>query len=152
MAVRQSFPTRGVLRRPQWRPVDFVVGAGILALLYGVLRLSQSVTVPFEPSHAVRNLSTDPARLPGYAFRSLSRMFMALGLSVGFTLVYGNSRGPVARAEKILIPALDILQSVPILGFLSITVSGVHRVVPGLAAGVGVARRSSPSSRRRRGT
>ncbi len=130
MASRQSFPTRGVLRRPQWRPVDFLVGAGILALLYGVLRLSQSVTVSFEPSHAVRNLSTDPARLPGYALRSLSRMFIALGLSVGFTFVYGTAAARSRRAEKILIPALDILQSVPVLGFLSITVTGFIALFP----------------------
>ena len=151
MAVRQSFPTRGVLRRPQWRPVDFVVGAGILALLYGVLRLSQSVTVPFEPSHAVRNLSTDPARLPGYALRSLSRMFIALGLSVGFTFVYGTAAARSRRAEKILIPALDILQSVPVLGFLSITVTGFIALFPH-SCWAWSARRSSRSSPRRPGT
>ena len=130
MAVRQSFPTRGVLRRPALRWVDVVVASAILALLYAVVRLGQSVTVPFEPSHAVRNFSTDPARLPGYALRSLSRMFLALGLSVGFTFVYGTAAARSRRAEKVLIPALDVLQSVPVLGFLSITVAGFIALFP----------------------
>jgi NitT/TauT family transport system permease protein len=130
VALRESFPTRGVLRRPALRWVDVVVAAAILALLYAVVRLGQSVTVPFEPSHAVRNFSTDPARLPGYALRSLSRMFIALGLSVAFTFVYGTAAARSRRAEKVLIPALDILQSVPVLGFLSITVTGFIALFP----------------------
>jgi NitT/TauT family transport system permease protein len=130
VALRETFPTRGALRRPRWRPVDLLVGAAIIGLLYGLVRLSEAVTVPFEPSHAVRNLSTDPAHLPGYALRSLSRMFVALGLSVGFTFVYGTAAARSRRSERILIPLLDILQSVPVLGFLSITVTGFIALFP----------------------
>jgi NitT/TauT family transport system permease protein len=119
-----------VLRRPAFRGIDVVVAAAILALLYAAVRLGQSVVVPFEPGHAVRNFSTDPARLPGYALRSLSRMFIALGLSVVFTFVYGTAAARSRRAEKVLIPALDILQSVPVLGFLSITVTGFIALFP----------------------
>jgi len=121
--MRQSFPSRGVLRRPQLRPVDLLVGAGILALLYGLLRLGSSVTTPVATGHATTRLSTDPARLPYYALRSLSRMFIALGLSIAFTFVYGTAAARLRRAEKVLVPLLDILQSVPILGFLTITVT-----------------------------
>ena len=130
IAVSRPFPTRGVLRRPQLRLVDLIVGAGILALLYGVYRLGQAVNVPFTPSRAQASVSTDPARLPGYALRSLSRMFIALGLSVGFTFVYATAAARLRRAEKVLIPALDILQSVPILGFLSITVTAFLALFP----------------------
>ena len=130
MVIRQSFPTRGALKRPRSRLIDLVVGAGILALLYGLVRLGQGVTVPFAPSRARGTVSTDPAKLPGYALRSLSRMFIALGLSVGFTFVYGAAAARLRRAEKILIPALDILQSVPILGFLSITVTAFIALFP----------------------
>ncbi|MGO9875697.1 MAG: ABC transporter permease [Acidimicrobiia bacterium] len=122
MAMRESFPTRGVLRRPQFRPADLLVGAGVFALLYGLLRLGLSVTAP-TTGHATAQLSTDPTLLPYYAMRSLARMFIALGLSVTFTFVYGTAAARSRRAEKILIPVLDILQSVPILGFLSITVT-----------------------------
>jgi hypothetical protein len=52
MAVSRPFPTRGVLRRPQLRLVDLIVGAGVLGLLYGVYRLGQAVNVPFTPSRA----------------------------------------------------------------------------------------------------
>ena len=132
MAIRESFPTRGVLRRPQLRPVDLLVGAGVLALLYGLVRLGSTVTAPVVRPHVTTKISTDPARLPYYAVRSLLRMFIALVLSVVFTFVYGTAAARCRRAEKVLIPLLDILQSVPILGFLTITVTVVHRPVPGL--------------------
>ena len=119
-----------MLRRPQLRLVDLVVGAGVLALLYGVYRLGQAVSVPFTPSRAQGTVSTNPANLPGYALRSLSRMFVALGLSVAFTFVYATAAARLRRAEKVLIPALDILQSVPILGFLSITVTAFLALFP----------------------
>src|ERR1700721_189048 len=80
-----SFPSRGVWRRPALRPIDVVVGAAVLALLYGLLRLAPALNVPFVPSHTTTNVSTDPADLPYYAARSLLRMFIALfrGSSLG---------------------------------------------------------------------
>src|SRR5262249_44162337 len=75
------------------------------------------------PGTSQASISTDPASLPYYALRSLARMFIALGLSVAFTFVYGTAAARLRRAEKVLIPRLDILQSVPILGFLTITVT-----------------------------
>jgi NitT/TauT family transport system permease protein len=122
MEVRRPFPTRGVLRRPPIRPIDLVVGAGIVGLLYGAVRLAGSMNAAF-PTHSVTNVSSDPANLPYYAARSLLRMFIALGISVVFTFVYGIAAARSRRAEKVLIPLLDILQSVPILGFLTFTVT-----------------------------
>jgi NitT/TauT family transport system permease protein len=122
MEVRRPFPTRGVLRRPPIRPIDLVIGAGIVGLLYGVVRLAGSMNAAF-PAHSVTNVSSDPANLPYYAARSLLRMFIALGISVVFTFVYGTAAARSRRAEKVLIPLLDILQSVPILGFLTFTVT-----------------------------
>ena len=57
-------------------------------------------------------------------------MFIALGLSVVFTFVYGTAAARLRRAETVLIPVLDILQSVPILGFLSITVTAFIALFP----------------------
>src|SRR6266849_8897764 len=136
MAIRRPFPTRGVLRRPPIRPVDLVVGAGVLALLYAVLRLGRSMNVAFLPDNASLAVSTDPVRLPYYAARSLLRMFIALGLSVAFTFVYATAAARLRRAEKVLIPVLDILQSVPVLGFLSITVTGFIALFPGSTLGL----------------
>src|SRR5579864_2834216 len=85
-----TFPTRGVWRRPGLRPVDLVVFAALLALLFGLLRLAPGLNAPFLPKTAPSAVSTDPADLPYYAVRSLLRMFIALILSVLFTFVYAN--------------------------------------------------------------
>jgi NitT/TauT family transport system permease protein len=130
------FPSRGVLARPRPRPVDLLVLAAIVALLYGLLRLAPSLNAPFLPSQAPSRVSTDPANLPYYAARSLLRMFAALFLSVVFTFVYATAAARLPRAEKVLIPVLDILQSVPILGFLSVTVTAFINLFPGSELGL----------------
>ena len=130
MAMREQFPSRGVLRRPQFRWIDLLVGGAVFALLYGLLRLGLSLRAPFAPSHAASTISTNPARLPVYALRSLARMFIALFLSVLFTFVYGTAAARLRRAEKVLIPLLDILQSVPILAFLAVVVTFFIRLFP----------------------
>jgi NitT/TauT family transport system permease protein len=113
-----------------------LVGAGILALLYAVLQLGRSMDVAFLPERASQAVSTNPSHLPYYAARSLLRMFIALGLSLAFTFVYGTAAARLRRAEKVLIPLLDILQSVPILGFLSITVTAFIALFPGSSLGL----------------
>jgi NitT/TauT family transport system permease protein len=136
LMLRRPFPTPGVLLRPPVRPVDLLVGAGILALLWAALRLGRSMDVAFLPTQASQQISTDPAKLPYYAARSLLRMFIALALSVGFTFVYATAAARLRRAEKVLIPLLDILQSVPILGFLSVTVTAFIALFPGSQLGL----------------
>src|SRR5438046_3551580 len=81
-------------------------------------------------------ISLDPWRLPEYALRTVLRMAAALVASLAFSLVYAAVAAKSRAAEKILIPALDILQSVPILGFLSITVTGFIALFPGRLLGV----------------
>ncbi|MBP6684799.1 MAG: sulfonate ABC transporter permease, partial [Leucobacter sp.] len=66
-------------------------------------------------------MSTDPVHLPYYAARSLLRMFVALAFSVAFSFVYATIVARVRHAERIMIPILDVLQSVPVLGFLAVT-------------------------------
>jgi NitT/TauT family transport system permease protein len=116
--------------------VDVLVLAAIVALLYGLLRLAPSLNAPFLPSQAPSRVSTDPANLPYYAARSLLRMFAALLLSVLFTFVYATAAARLPRAEKVFIPLLDILQSVPILGFLSVTVTAFINLFPGSELGL----------------
>ena len=76
-------------------------------------------------------ISLDPWRLPEYALRTVLRMFIALLASFIFSLAYSALAAKSRQAEKLLIPALDVLQSVPILGFLSITVTGFIALFPG---------------------
>ena len=136
MAVPGGFPARGLWRRPGLRWADVVVVAALLALLFGLLRLAPALNAPFLPKTAPSQVSTDPANLPYYAVRSLLRMFIALILSVLFTFVYATAAARLRRAEKVLVPVLDILQSVPDLGFLAVTVTAFINLFPGSELGL----------------
>ena len=94
---------------------DFVIFAAGLSLFYGVVVLARSWFGPFNP-HV--EISRDPRMLPVYAAYSLLRIAVAYMLSLAFTLVYGYVAAYNARAERIMIPLLDILQSIPVLSFL----------------------------------
>ncbi|KTD07939.1 ABC transporter permease [Legionella jamestowniensis] len=80
-------------------------------------------------------ISLDPAKLPFYALRTVLRMFIALAFSILFTFIVGTLAAKNRRAEQIVIPAIDILQSIPVLSFLSITVTGFIRLFPGSLLG-----------------
>ncbi len=81
-------------------------------------------------------MSTSASKLPYYAARSLLRMFIGLLLSVLFTFVYATAAARSQRARTVLIPMLDILQSVPILGFLAVTVTFFVALFPGSILGL----------------
>ncbi|WOA50962.1 ABC transporter permease [Dickeya solani] len=78
----------------------------------------------------------DIALLPEYALRTTLRMFVALGVSLLFTLVIATLAAKSRKAEMVIIPALDILQSVPVLGFLTFTVTFFMGLFPGRQLGV----------------
>lgn len=75
-------------------------------------------------------ISLSPAVLPFYALRTVIRMFIALLLSLIFTFAVGALAAKSHRAERLIIPAIDILQSVPVLSFLSISITGFIRLFP----------------------
>jgi NitT/TauT family transport system permease protein len=139
MSVRPTLPIREVLRGRRISWVDVVVGAGIVALLYVVVRLGRSLSVNFTPGRTPVVISTDITNVPYYAARSLLRMFIALGLSTVFTLVYGTAAARLRRAEKVLVPILDVLQSIPILVFLPIALTFFIRVFPNNLLGLELA-------------
>ena len=97
-----------------------------------------------EISQPLAELKTTPvtldvARLPEYALRTTMRMFAALGASLLFTFVFATLAAKSRKAEMIIVPALDILQSVPVLGFLTFTVTFFMNLFPGRQLGVELA-------------
>ena len=125
-----AWPSR--LRPNYWDLVALPLVLGLLALIaWGGLAMSVRYRVG-----EVLPISLDPWRLPEYALRTVLRMGAALAASLVFSLAYAALAAKSRRAEKILIPVLDILQSVPILGFLSITVTGFIALFPGRLLGV----------------
>ncbi|HFC08734.1 MAG TPA: ABC transporter permease subunit [Chloroflexi bacterium] len=122
--MRQIYRTGQPLRR--FSKEDMWVFLGVAALIYvGVrLALSAHATVPGP------EIRLDPKVLPYYAMRSLLRMAAAYLLSLLFALGYGYIAAKHARAEQILIPLLDVLQSVPILSFLPVVLLGLTAILP----------------------
>ena len=135
MAVTPTFPSRDALRRLRFRPLDAGVGAGVFLLIYVVVRVGASARAPFHPSQAT-TIDTSPAQLPYYAVRSLLRMFIALFFAYAFSFGYAYAAARSRRARRVLLPALDILQSVPVLGFLAVTVTFFLALFPGSELGL----------------
>jgi NitT/TauT family transport system permease protein len=107
-------------------------------LMFGLLTLivvgAGGMTKPFDLGKPLV-ISLDPVNLPYYAMRTVLRMFIALGFSFLFTLIYAAAAAKSRMAEKILIPVLDILQSIPILSFLTITITAWIALFPGSTLG-----------------
>lgn len=133
----KQLPQPEALRQsPAFGLADGVVVLGVLALLALIAHVGSAAMVSFRPPDVSPTISLDPRNLPEYALRSTTRMFIALGASMLFTLIYGSVAAHNRRAERVLVPLLDILQSVPVLGFLSITVTGFIALFPGSLLGL----------------
>ncbi len=127
-----SRPSFAFLREyaTRWDAVALVIVIGIAAFLGAA---SRGLLAPL-PDVGV-TLSLDPWHLPEYAARTTLRMFAAMGLSLLFALGYATWAAKSERAGRLLIPLLDILQSVPILGFISVTVVFFLSLTPGRVLG-----------------
>lgn len=115
---------------------DIIVCVGIIALFGVSAFLLQRINQPIGPKGIPSAVSTDLINLPYYTLRSVFRMMLALIASLIFTIIYGSLAARSRRLGKVLIPLLDILQSVPILGFLSATVTIWLVIFPGSMMGV----------------
>ena len=104
------FPRVQISRLP-----DILMFGAAIALFYGVLAVGRQWLAPFTP---VATISRSPWALPAYAAYSLLRIAAAYFLSLVFTLAYGYIAARNRRAEKFMIPLLDVLQSIPVLSFL----------------------------------
>lgn len=125
-------------RIPMLNGRDLVALPIVIGLFFLIGWATSRMTIPYTPGEKL-SLSLNPTTLPADALYTVLRMIAALAASFLFTLVYATLAAKNRFAEKILIPILDILQSVPILGFLSITVSGFIALFPGNLWGVQMA-------------
>src|SRR3990167_1603112 len=106
----------------------------VLVLITSLAFVAKQMATPYELGQTIP-ISLNPAVLPLYAARTVVRMLIALCFSLLFTLTVATWAAKSRRAEKILIPMIDVLQSVPILGFLSVTVAGFIGLFPGSMLG-----------------
>jgi NitT/TauT family transport system permease protein len=129
-------PALGQAFRPNvWDVVALVLVIGAMVLIvYG----GEQTTLPLSTLEKTP-VSLDPVHLPFYALRTTMRMLLAIVCSTIFTFVYAAIAAKSRRAEMVLIPLLDILQSVPILGFLTFTVVFFLNLFPGNVMGAELA-------------
>ncbi len=131
--LRNTFMTvyKNRLYPNYWDIFAFVL---VFSLIFVFAWSAHQMTVPYQVG-TVLPISLNPRYLPFYAMRTVMRMLIALSISLLFTLTIGTWAAKSKRAERFLIPLIDILQSVPILGFLSITVVGFIKLFPGSMLG-----------------
>ncbi len=123
-------------RLPNWR--DVAASILVLATLGLIGTASHQLSAAWDPTRQPE-ISLSPAALPLYALRTTARMMLALLASLLFTLTYATLAAKSRRAETVLIPLLDVLQSVPILGYLSFTVVFFVSLFPGNVLGLEMA-------------
>jgi NitT/TauT family transport system permease protein len=116
--------------------VDVTLAACLFALVAGMIALAQRWEAPIREAVAI---DLSPRALPGYTLLSLSRGFAAYVLSLAFTLIYGTIAAHSHRAEKVMIPLLDIGQGIPVLGFLPGLVLGMVALFPHTNVGLELA-------------
>jgi NitT/TauT family transport system permease protein len=118
------------------RYLDLLVVLAGLALLFGLIQLGRQWAGVHRP---VVEINLSPWSLPKYTFFSMMRGIAAYGISLGFTLVYAYWAAKDSRAERLLVPLLDILQSIPVLGFMPGLVLALVGLFPGSNLGLELA-------------
>ncbi len=122
-----------VLPRPSASLPDLIMFSGGLALFYGVIQVGRNWLGPFVP-HV--EISRSLGALPVYAGYSLLRIALAYVLSLLFAVTYGYIAAYRPRAERFMIPLLDVLQSIPVLSFLPGVMLAMAALFPGRQVGV----------------
>jgi NitT/TauT family transport system permease protein len=121
-------------RRPTLSRWDLFAVLLVLGVMVFLAEASRDLLAPLSELK-MTPVSLDPANLPEYAARTTLRMLAALVLSLVFTFTYATLAAKNKHAELVLVPLLDILQSVPILGFISVTVVFFMSLAPGRVLG-----------------
>lgn len=118
------------------RSIDIAVIIFIIGILSLIIYIASQWGTPYE-----RTLEIDlnPAKIPEYSAQSLARIFLAYILSLVFSIWYGYTASRSKIHEKIMIPLLDILQSIPVLSFLPAVVLAMIALFPGKRIGLEIA-------------
>jgi NitT/TauT family transport system permease protein len=117
---------------------DIIALLCVFAFIAAIAHVTPDTLKPLAGPEALA-VDLAPSHLPGYALRTTLRMFAALAASLLFTFTYATWAAKSRRARLVLIPLLDILQSVPILGFLTFTTVFFMSLFPGRVAGLELA-------------
>ena len=121
--------------RPTFTWVDGLVLLVLFGLLWSAMHFGRGMLVAFDPA-GVPDLDFSTSQIPYYAGRTLLRMWIAFAFSLFFAISLGYLAAKSLSARAVVLPALDVLQSVPVLGFLSATVAGFMALFPGSLLGV----------------
>jgi ABC-type proline/glycine betaine transport system permease subunit len=107
-------------------------------LVFGLISMlawnAHQMTAPYHLGEVIP-VSPDLRKLPGYALRTVSRMFIAMIFSLLFTFIFGTWAAKNLRARRFIIPVIDICQSIPVLGFLSVAIASFIALFPGSLLG-----------------
>src|ERR1700674_2873926 len=136
LPITQHAILRTIIERARWKSsfaADAAVFAGVLAVLYAILLSGRVWFAPFTP---VAQISSNPWVLPLYAAYSLVRIGAAYILALLFALAYGFAAAKSERAARVLLPLLDILQSIPVLSFLPGVMMAMVALFPGRQLGL----------------
>ena len=134
MSNRRVYSMKRYLVSRAMNSWDFVLLVCVIFVLFLSGWAGQQMATPYAVGQALP-ISLHPTALPFYALRTVLRMFIALGFSLLFTFVIGTLAAKNKRAERVIIPMIDVLQSVPVLSFLAITVTGFIHLFPGRLLG-----------------
>ena len=129
------FTRKDLTQAPTPNCWDIIALVIVLTLLIMLGWAAQQMLSPFQLSQPKTVITLDPHILPEYALRSTLRMLIALCFSLLFTFTIGTWAAKSPKAEKLIIPIIDLLQSIPVLGFLSLTVTGFITLFPGKLLG-----------------
>jgi len=121
--------------KPNFTWVDALVLLTLFGMLWSVMHFGHGMLVAFDPA-SVPELDFSTSQIPYYAGRTLLRMWIAFCFSLFFAISLGYLAAKSSAARTVILPALDVLQSVPVLGFLSATVAGFMALFPGSLLGV----------------
>ncbi len=122
--------------RSRWSIGDVLLPLAIISLIFIVVQTASKFTGIYDDEYVI-NLSL--SFLPTYALQTLVRMLAAYGLSLVFSLVYAYVAYRSTTWSKVLIPLLDILQSIPVLSFLPAVVLALVSLFPGQRLGIEIA-------------
>jgi NitT/TauT family transport system permease protein len=124
--MRRFWFSPALPRTPAFTAGDGLIVLGLVAMLYAGGRLALHA----PPVVRGPDISLSLSALPWYALLSCARMAVAYALSLLFSLVYGYAAARNRTAEKVLMPLLDVLQSVPILSFMPVVLLSLSAVLP----------------------